>query len=209
MNGTPTWDILMASIPHRHDRLVPLLAELDRQMRPGLSLRISYDNLVLPVGEKYRRLLESSSAEYVCNLEDDDWIAPNYVAQITRGLEQHPDYVGFPVKWTSDGRAMIPVTHSLRYSGWENTPNELTRDIVQFNPLRRELANLGQWAASNNPDSEWADGVRASGLVRSEFWIDEPMYYYQTMSADTYMTGRTPWPDPLPALPEYPWLVAL
>jgi len=209
MSTPPTWDILMASIPHRHDRLVPLLAELDRQIRPGMKLRISYDNLVLPVGEKYRRLLESSAAEYVCNLEDDDWIAPDYVERITAALIRRPDYVGFPVKWTSDGRPMIPITHSLRYSGWENTPNELTRDIVQFNPLRRELADLGQWAASNNPDAEWAAGVRASGLVRNEAWIGEPMYYYQTMSTDTYMTARQPWMGDMPPLPEYPWLISL
>ena len=55
-----TYDIMMASIPHRHDRLCLLLAEFDRQMQPGVGLRIYYDNLVVPVGEKYGILARSS-----------------------------------------------------------------------------------------------------------------------------------------------------
>lgn len=40
----PTWDIMMAAIPHRYDRLCVLLEEFDRQARPGFGVRIYYDN---------------------------------------------------------------------------------------------------------------------------------------------------------------------
>jgi hypothetical protein len=35
----PTWDILIASIPHRNDMLTQLLAELNRQYQPNIPRR--------------------------------------------------------------------------------------------------------------------------------------------------------------------------
>jgi hypothetical protein len=34
----------------------------------------------------------------------------------------------------------MPVYHSLKYGGWVNNPEALYRDIVHFNPIRRDLA---------------------------------------------------------------------
>jgi hypothetical protein len=46
---TPTWDILICSIPHRDEMLADLLAELDRQHQPGVGVIVCRDNLDLPV----------------------------------------------------------------------------------------------------------------------------------------------------------------
>lgn len=197
----------MTSIPHRFGKLTELLAELDRQQRPGLGARIYYDNLVCPVGQKYRVLMDSSRAEYVSVLEDDDFIAPDFVARCSEALLQHPDYVGFPVAWTHNGMPGLPVEHSLRHPGWQNWPHILVRDIVQFNPIRREIAKRGILVKSNFWDRVWADSVRAAGLCRTEVWIDKPMHYYRTSSEDTFLTPRVPWDeDKIPPLPRYPWL---
>lgn len=210
--GAPSYDLLMASIPHRYDRLCLLLAEFDRQMRPGVGLRIHYDNLVVPVGEKYGILARSSQADYVSVFEDDDWPAPDFIDRILKALESRPDYVGFPVKWTHDGIPQIPIEHSLRYNDWHNYPHMLVRDINQFNPMRRQLALLGTYAAKD-PDRDvawdyyWTTGVRASGLCKTEAWIPEPMHYYRTLSHDTFLTPRVPMAgEDIPPVPKYPWL---
>lgn len=40
-----TWQILIPTIPHRHDKLAGLLETLDAQMRPGVGVLAYRDNL--------------------------------------------------------------------------------------------------------------------------------------------------------------------
>jgi hypothetical protein len=210
-----TWDILLPTIPHRHESLCALLAELDRQWQPGLGMLVLRDNLQRPGNASYAKwqdLQEWSHADYTSFIGDDDWIAPDFVARIMGALEQGPDYVGFAVAYTYDGQPRIPVEHSLLHGGWWNSSNLLARDIVHHNPIRRELALLATWRTDiQTADSFWADDLRATGQVRSEVWIPEPMYHYR-QSAATWTEGGIAQLGPLPAdqikpIPEYPWLL--
>lgn len=204
-----TWDILISSIPHRHDQLCGLLKELDSQLpAPGVGVHLYRDNLEATYGEKAAALLASSAADYVSYIDDDDMPAPDYVARITAALAEGPDYVGYPVRWTIDGELQRPVEHSLRHGRWENLPDMLVRDISEKNPLRRELAWTGVWVGGYAAEQQWAAGVRASGLVKTEVWIDEPMYYYQYSTSDRFTMVRHPMLE-LPPLPSYPWLTVL
>ena len=207
---SPLYDILICSIPHRRPTLLLLLDELDRQIEgPEVGARICYDNLQSGYGSKCNALLLSSKAEYVSFVDDDDMLAPDYLRLVLSALDTRPDYVGFPVHFTSDGNWVQPVEHSLRHGTWHDMPQMLCRDITQFNPIKRELALLGQWSGGFGAEREWASGVRASGKCTGEVWIDKPMYYYQHRSHDTFMNGRTPEPEPIPALPDYPWLTSV
>jgi hypothetical protein len=211
----PTWDLLCASIPHRHERLRALLAEFDRQKLPWVRMRVFYDNLTVPVGAKYGRLIRDSHADYVSVFEDDDWPAPDFIARCSEALLDRPDYVGFRVKWTHNGQPASPIVHSLAYPGpGYNGADMLTRNINQFNPIKRELALLGDYQghppAGQAWDAWWADSMRATGQVKTEAFIDEPMYYYRTDSGDTFMTPRVPFPETeVPRVPSYPWLTVV
>lgn len=210
MSG-PTWDILITSIPHRHAKLCALLAELDCQLPvPGVGVRLYRDNLEHGYGNKTQDLINSSAASWVSCADDDDMVAPDFVARVMAALESDPDYVGFPVRWTRDGALQAPVEHSLRHGGWHDSADLLKRDIAQFNPIRRELALLGVWEGGYEAERRWGDAVRASGKVMTEVWIDEPVYYYQESPSDTFKTERQPWPaEQIPLLPSYPWLTAI
>jgi hypothetical protein len=141
---TPTYDILICSIEHRADMLDALLAELERQLVPGVGVRVFRDNLETVYGEKCQRLLDSSTADYVSFLDDDDWVAEDFISSIMAALKQEPDYVGFKVLYTIDGAPQIPVFHTLTCDGWVNNAEALYRDIVHFNPIRRDLAIQGE-----------------------------------------------------------------
>ncbi len=143
--GANRWDILITSIPHRHDKLLALLAELDGQMCPGVGVILYRDDLEVPYGDKTRALIEASDADYVSSIDDDDSVAPGFVSRVLAALRTEPDYVGFRVRWTQDGKPRIPVTHSLTFPGWKDTAWELQRDIAQFNPVRRAFAVPEAW----------------------------------------------------------------
>jgi hypothetical protein len=216
-----TWDVLLPTLPHRHAQLCALLAEFDRQWQPGFGMLVYRDNLQrggLASYGKWQDLEEMSQAEYTSFIGDDDWVAPDYVAKVMAALETGPDYVGYKIRYTSNGRRMMPVEHRLSHGNWWNTAEMLYRDIGIHNPIRRELALLATWAQDHqDADVTWARDLRATGKVKTEVWIPEEMYYYQETTSAAEHAGRswTYWgggvPQPMPEaeilpVPGYHWL---
>jgi hypothetical protein len=199
-----TWDILICSIEHRANMLDVLLAELERQLLPGVGVRVFRDNLETVYGEKCQRLLDSSTADYVSFLDDDDWIAEDFIETIMEALYLEPDYVGFKVLYTKDGHPQIPVFHTLRYGGWVDSPDALYRDIVHFNPIRRDLAVQGVWAGGDGADRRWANQLREKGCVKSEVFIDRELHHYRNRTHDTFVLSSLQQPlAEHPPLPDY------
>jgi hypothetical protein len=205
---SPTWDILTTSIPHRHDLLLALLEELGSQLDgvPQVRVIVYRDNLEKSYGDKTRDLLHASEAEYVSCIDDDDWVAPDFIARVTAALEELPDYVGYPVYWTRDGVPQRQIEHSLRHGRWSDEGGVLKRDISEKNPMRREIALLGNWYGGYAAEVNWANEVRATGKCVTEAWIDEPMYYYRECFSTGWHAPRQPFSGSLPELPSYPWL---
>ncbi len=200
------WQILIPHMPHRHDKLVQLLDVLEPQMMPGVEVLVYTDNLDVSYQEKCQTLADLSTADYTNHLGNDDSVAPDFIPRIMDAFRADPDYVGFKVKYTEAGQRMMPVVHSLKCGGWFDEPSLLRRDLMYYNPIRRELA---QQVRFRGPfcDVEWADDLRALGIVKSEVFIDDEMLYYQRDSSDNFHTNRAPFPDDqMPALPEYPFV---
>ena len=203
-----TYDLLICSIWHRTDLLRRLLDALAPQIRPGVGVRVFRDNLETGYGEKCQALLKSSTADYVSFVDDDDMLAPDFIPTVLRALEKRPDYVGFEVLYTEDGVPQVPVTHSLDCPGWINAPHALFRDIVHFNPIRRDLALRSVWAGGNGADRRWANELRRQGCVRTQVFIPRQMYLYQHRMQDTFCAPRAPLPEE-PPRPEYDFVVYL
>lgn len=196
-----TWDILIASITYRTEQLIALLKELERQSVPGVGVLVYRDNRHATYGDKCQRLYEASKADYVSMVDDDDWVAEDYVASVMKALRQKPDYVGYRVLWTEHGAPQIPIVHSLEYDGWGGTSEFLYRDITHKNPLRRELALRARFEGDAAADVRWADDLRGQGVVKDEVFIDRDLYHY--LAHGPYEAGGyPPMPDP-PPRPEF------
>lgn len=208
--GGLLWQALIVTIPHRHEALCRLLASLDAQARPGFGVLLYRDNLQLGISAKRQALLEASDAEYVSFIDDDDEVLPPFTWRVLSELGARPDYVGFRVECREDGERVIRADHSIRHSGWHSWPDRLVRDISHLNPLQREIAVQARFSGENGEDARWADGIRATGLVREEAWIPEVLYRYQFRSDDCHRTRRRPVrPVSIRPLPSYPWLRVL
>jgi hypothetical protein len=211
---TVSWQLLLPTIPHRHDLACGLLEEIGRQWQPGLSVIVYRDNLQLRGNASYAKwqaLQEMASADYTSFISDDDWLAPCFAARIMEALETGPDCVGFRYRYTIDGQPGPEVVHSLRYGKWDFDGAAYTRPPGHYNPVRREIALLATWEPVQDSDRHWAAALLASGRLRAEAFIDEEMYYYRE-TAESWSRRRESWPEPLPAdqvrpLPEYPWLI--
>lgn len=200
-----TWDILISTIPHRHQQLCNLLATLNWQIIPGVTVIVFRDNTENPVGDKRQILLESATADYISFVDDDDMVPQNYVSRIMTALKEHPDYVGFPVSYFVDGVFQRNYEHSLRHQ-----PGEFVRDLSHLNPMRREFALQGRFSGGFGEDGRWVGMVRESGMVKKEVWIPEVMYYYRYSTANSSHFTKSPLPqESVNPLPNYSWMITI
>jgi hypothetical protein len=202
---TGTWDILIASIAHRTDLLDALLDHLKGQLRPGVGVIVYRDNRDQLYGPKCQALYDASTADYVSMLDDDDWVADDYIPAVKKALRTRPDYVGYRVLYTEHGTPMQPIVHSLQYGGWGADADCVFRDICHKNPLRRDLAVQATWDGDGGADMTWANQLR--GLVKDEVFIDRELYHYRSTGAyDT--SNLAPLEDP-PPRPDHGWVTWL
>lgn len=203
------WQILIPHIPHRHDTLVELLDALAAQMRPGVQVIIYPDNLEASYATKLQALADAADAEYTSHLSNDDLVAEDFIPAILGAFKQEPDYVGFKVLYTLNGVPQMACVHSLQAGGWRDTPECLYRDLMYYNPIRRDLAEMVTFRG-DYCDREWADDLRALGCVKNEVFIDRELHHYRWSTADNFHTGRQPVPeDQIPELPSikaYPFV---
>lgn len=182
--------ILIATVGWRKNSFLSLLEQIMPQVRAykGKIEVIAYwNNGELPVGQIRQALIEQARGEYVCFIDDDDTVPDYYCAEIMQALGK--DYVGFHVKFFDDGVEMPPVIHSLKYSKWHQDDQGYYRGVTHLNPIRRELALKGSFGTSREAgeDAGWARTV--TPFVKTENFIDKPMYFYYHSRSDTNFGG--------------------
>lgn len=182
--------ILVLTLPDRAAFLTRLLGRLQPQVVPQVELLIATDEGEVTIGEKRNRILDASQGRYVCYVDDDDLVAPNYVAEILGAIQQAPDCVGFKTKRHVDGKAYGEAVHSIRYTKYverysrgfrsclyERTPNH-------FNPVRRELAEQVRFQPWNcGEDRDYSTRLRP--LLQTEVFVDQYLYEYYYRSRNT------------------------
>jgi hypothetical protein len=219
--GPPSWQILITTIPHRHDTLLSLLASLDAQMQPGASALLCRDEEMAGYRPNIQGLMDAATAEYVSAIADDDEYSPDAIPRIMAALASRPDYVGFRQRFTENGVLRYPVSNSLANYGWNGcVPSEggyyralpadgFKLDLHYINPVRREYAQQVRFRGVAC-DTQWADDMRALGIVKTEVFIDAEIYYYNRNLADYISTPLGIFrEDALQPLPSYSWLTVI
>lgn len=188
----PTWTILVPTLGERRPLFERLMAGLLPQLDPyaGRVRVVGWFNNGSPSLPKIRQtMVLGTETDYLSFVDDDDLVAPYFVAEAVAALEARPDYVGFQVQCYSDGAPTAVAYHSLEFSRWRNMPGRYERDISHINPIRTALARkarFDQVGAGSAEDRAWAGQLRRSKTLRSEVVIPRIMYHY------LYSTSRTP-----------------
>lgn len=175
----PLWSILILTQPSRRELLVRLLEGLLPQVasHPVVNLVISGFDTACGLGENRQSMIDHAVGQYVNFIDDDDVVAPDYVATILPLLDG-VDYVGFRLQQFTDGVKVKPTTHSLRYSNWSEDRDGYYRDISHMNPMRRELARQARMSGGVGEDHRWSNALRSLNILKSEHFIDRVMYFY-------------------------------
>lgn len=192
-----TQPLLSIMIPTTVDRdalCELLIAELWQQIE-AIGLEVNKDiqiisirdNKEISVGLKRQRLLEWAIGTWVVGFDSDDYPAPTYIADIVEALVNNPntDHVGFIEDCDIDGQKSISI-FSIKHKSWEE--QEPGYDQVRCaNPksvIRRTKAlEVGYKDLRWGEDRVFAEAV--TPLLKSEVFIDKPLYYYRHISSDS------------------------
>ncbi|HTA81770.1 MAG TPA: glycosyltransferase [Bacteroidia bacterium] len=172
--------ILICSVKKRLTQFAMLAGHLEKQAqnKPVEILWLG-DNKTMSVGEKRNKLLSISEGDYVAFVDDDDWVADDYVDEILKGIEKKPDCVTFNAIYSTDEGETIPVEYSVNNILNVDEPNKPRLRVPNhLIPMKREFALATMFLEKNfGEDTDY--GLRVRRLLKTEHKIEKPLYYYR------------------------------
>lgn len=181
--------ILIATVKGREKSFDKLIKTLESQTCSDVEVLSLKDNKELSIGNKRQTLIEMASGDYVCFIDDDDSVAPDYIERILGALEQKPDCVGFKILCTTNGTNPRTACGSLRYKVWANNKDgyDYVRSPYHKNPiLRSAVLQIGFKDMRFGEDHDFSKRMSESGLLQHEVFINDYMYYYQYSTKENH-----------------------
>ncbi len=182
--SAPVLTIALPTVTNRAELFAKLHAEVKRQAEgKPVEVIVACDAKEISIGKKRQNLLEQATGEWVCFIDDDDWIAADYIDRILKALEPAPDCVGFLISCTTNGGRPVMAIASKRYPHWAENHDGYAhvRTIYHKTPVRREIAlKVGFPDLRYGEDKPYAVGVMKH--VKTEVFIEAVMYHYRFRS---------------------------
>jgi glycosyltransferase involved in cell wall biosynthesis len=173
--------ILILTLPTRIDSYATLIKSLNQQViENNLINRVQIltlcDTKEISVGEKRNILLNKSCGRYVCFIDDDDVIAPNYLIKIISALSSNADVITFCGDYMENS-IRTEFSISMVHRGNFNHPNMFYRLPNHLCPVKREIALSCQFTDKNyGEDSDYAEKI--NNYIKNEFHIQDKLYFY-------------------------------
>lgn len=185
--------ILICTLPERSESLARLMAMLDQQSE-GKAVEILTDAApkhAASVGAKRQSLLERATGKYVCYIDDDDTVAPDYIDTLIEAASHDPDCIGFKLMCYFKGGPVTAV-HSIRYTWAENVDGyRYVRSPHHLTPVKREIAlTVGFKDKRSGEDHDYSRGL--VGKLNSEVFIDRHLYNYLYTEQPAHLKYGTP-----------------
>lgn len=176
--------ILIPTITEREEQYDSLYSELIMQIGNNIDIEICplKDNREMSIGEKRNKLLEMAKGEYVAFVDDDDAVSENYIALLLQAVESGCDCASLKGVYYVDGVKDGVFEHSLKYDKWETVDGEIKylRFPNHLNCIKSSIAKQFKFPEKNfSEDFDWSTELHKSGLLKTEHYIDEVIYYYR------------------------------
>lgn len=181
--------ILIPTIRRHTRKYSILLDQIYRQFRPFMQdIEVLHDDHETDsIGRKRNRLLERAKGEYVCFIDADDRISDNYLTAVMEGVDKGVDCCSLKGIITTNGKHPSLFEHSLKYQEYAtNTGADFERGEVKYerfpnhlNCIHGGIARLFRFRdKSHGEDTDWATLIHKSGLIKSEHYISDVIYFY-------------------------------
>ena len=173
MNVKLVLSVLMPTIPERYEMFSRLRLAVELQIKktykihPVLGMvEIIYDQGKKykdggpSIGQKRQALLEKAKGDYVCFLDDDESIAPNYVEELLRLCYENPDIGTFSSISKLDNFWCVVIMSLEHEQNQQVFPGIVLRKPWHICPVKREIALNAKFPDSNyGEDWVWSEEV--------------------------------------------------
>jgi glycosyltransferase involved in cell wall biosynthesis len=179
--------LLICTLPQRRDFFQSLMRELRRQLQVLNAWSeveiLSDDSQGISIGEKRNYLLSIVDGDYLAFIDDDDRVSPNYIKLLLEGIATNPDACSLIGEITEDGKNPKKFIHSLKYDSWFEQDNVYYRNNNHLNCVRSSIARKMKFPKkSMGEDHDYSKQLLQSGLIKTEYWIEDVLYYYDYRS---------------------------
>jgi glycosyltransferase involved in cell wall biosynthesis len=145
------------------------------------------DNGQMTIGAKRNELMAMANGDYICFVDDDDEVAPNYIKVLMEGIKRDVDVVQLNGIITTNGTNPKRFEHSLKYNEYKTKPELYERYPNHLNCIKHELVNYIKFQDINmGEDTIWATTVKNLGVLKTEYSHDEILYYYKYFQRKRY-----------------------
>lgn len=186
--STPVLSICIATIPERSESFMALTSFLKSQAGFDRCEIISdaAPKGSISIGSKRQKMNESAIGDYVVHIDDDDWVAHDYIPSILSASESEPDCIGFwelvegmapapqLAKWTIKSPKWVSGGISRRQGA------DYLRTPFHKTPIKRiHVMKVGFNDMGFGEDHDFSKRLQASHLCRKEVFIDKVLYFYR------------------------------
>ncbi len=182
--GGPKLSVLIASLVERQTSLTALLDELHAQQAKlanpqDVEILVIQDARQRTIGDKRNELLARATGEYLCFIDDDDFVAPNYLEKILEALSTNPDAVGFTViittNWDRPEFRQLTPLHRRKDAVLPN--KNIVCGLTHLCPIKVTIAKSVKFPLINYAEDQgWYSEIRP--LLKTQACIDEALYHY-------------------------------
>lgn len=173
--------ILICTLEDRKEEFGKLYTELNRQadLFPSeVEVLFECDNRQIPTGKKRNILIDRAIGKYIAFVDDDDWIAPEYVNFILDAAKKNPDCIGIKGIINFKTKQWSYFTHSIECTGWYAGLDGYYRTPNHLNPVLHDIAKRVRFnnILSIGEDQDYSN--RINKFLKTEVFIDKPIYHY-------------------------------
>ena len=189
--------ILVATVPSQREGLLSrLLARLEPQLDDPRVEVIVHEHETKTMGRKFNELYQAASGRLSVQVDDDDLVSEDYVAQVLAVSEGH-DFVGYKVDYTENGGPAttyeIDPLRALTLKPYD--PQDYVRHITPKCPVLTSEARRHHFSSYFGADYTWTQKLVADGYPFNPVFIDAVLYYYDCWPEHSLGTDFSEWTD--------------
>ena len=179
--------ILLCSLPNRLKQF-SVIEELTKQAK-GKPVEILYlgDNWQMKVGEKRNNLIYLATGKYICFVDDDDRVEPNYVSEILKAIEYEKDCINFQASVSINSSNPLICHYSKEFTENVNLPTKYLRQPNHLMVWKKSIIEL---FPEINVGEDNKFGADMALKDYSEYNINKVLYHYDFNSNTTEAQKR-------------------
>jgi glycosyltransferase involved in cell wall biosynthesis len=179
-----TLSILICSvdIEERQIKLKKLISELHRQISKNyaeeiVEIIVDTDNMNKSVGKKRNDLIEKAKGEFICFIDDDDFVSENYLSTILYHLNSGIDILLIGIEHIENGVKKTKILPSLYMDNLNTGEASFKTNHFHLCPHKKSIARNVMFDCVNFAE----DMLYSQNMVKhisNSFLINQPIYIY-------------------------------